>query len=567
MSTPLTHEEALLKEVVSEIASDVAKVHKALDEEEDELLESFTQESYNADNEVTESAGTGNSETDHTSEQQTNNIPLRRISRHPSSAFRRKKNNMGYPLLVLAGAIAVAVLVQKIFGEHVDVIKPRTKRFPVCREGAVVITDAAYGHARQTALLLADQGFHVLAGVRTKAEERSFMYDARKGLEPFRMDLTEPNEIAKLYYRLRFVNAELRRPLYGILVNTADSVLDADKAKAPSPPMLRDLSAVGGFNATHMQLVAKQVIDVPALDDGYNWSVKGPLRVLQGALELFATANDAYEVKRVAAAAQEHCAADGTCTAADTPRITPATETQKKSPKKRVKRTDDAALCEAGATARIVFMTFDEELLVQKPPESPKKRGLSSWLPAKRPPREIKPEYRRNDTVSKSSEIQVSTAGLSKEVCGAPCALNSALRAYADQLEGALWDSEIAVSRLSVSSQPYRSKSAKPSHKESDISAEADEIAKRERQWVEVVAPVPVAPESEKNATNKPRKARKVLFGSVFKASKPNSTFMIDSKYSLEANQAAHAFLSTLPRQVYDDHQKARKRRPKFLGL
>ena len=51
--------------------------------------------------------------------------------------------------------------------------------------GTVIITDAAFGTAREIAHVLTRQGFHVLAGVNTDIEARSFAYDQHKGFVVF----------------------------------------------------------------------------------------------------------------------------------------------------------------------------------------------------------------------------------------------------------------------------------------------------------------------------------------------------------------------------------------------
>ena len=648
MATPMTHEQALMREVVSDIAHETASRQIAQEDGGHDDGINSGDGSGEAIHEAGAELGVDAANMDELSEEQKRAIVSRhklRLSSRQAGGTpqKRKKKNMGFSLMVLAGALAVSYALPKLFsglaggaGAGDTSFVSRVKRFPVCREGAVVITDAAYGHARQTALLLADQGLHVLAGVRTKAEERSFTYDARKGLEPFRMDMSEPNDIAKLMYRLRFVAADLQRPLYGILVNTADSVLDADKKDAVVPPNYRDMSVA--FNHTHMQHISEKVIDVPVLDDGYNWYVKGPLRVVQAGLALFAAAHEEFarlaaDSAAAAAAGQTVCV-DGVCEntesfeAPKTTATATAAEKAKKGSKKRYKSKDDAALCAAGATSRILFMTYDESSL--EPPDAnkvTKDQVKSFFMPSTVPKsrRQKKPEYQRNQTTTNTAAAgqneqvlarRVNTAGLSKDVCGAPCAMNAALRSYAEQLEGALWDSHVSISRMSVSSKPYRSKTKRPANKESTIikvSAEclcvpmcvicrllcyvsnvcriaanpcllpppslkeADEISNQERMWVEVNTAAAAdairsgsssgkadsaADESEKGFVSKKERKRKERRAAV------PDPLMIDPKYSKEANYAAHAFLAAFPRQVYDQHQqKPKPRRAKFLGL
>ena len=82
--------------------------------------------------------------------------------------------------------------------------------------------------------------------------------------------------------------------------------------------------------------------------------------------------------------------------------------------------------------------------------------------------------------------------------CGTSCAMNTALNSYYDQLNAALWDSNIMISRISVSSKPYRSSSeTKLSNKsssnsnnnkesEASIALKAEEINSAERKWVDL---------------------------------------------------------------------------------
>jgi len=593
MSTPLTHEQALLREVVSDIAHEAAAQLVAEENDDDDDDSGINTNSAGLQD-TGDEAGEEGGEVADLSEEQKRALTQRRkarLSRASNTTQKRKKRNMGYSLMVLAGALAVSYILPKIFtglsggasGDSTG-FESRVKRFPVCREGTVVITDAAYGHARQTALLLADQGLHVLAGVRTKAEERSFAHDARKGLEPIRLDMAQPNDIAKLYYRLSFVAAELQRPLYGILVNTADSVLDADKAAADSPPNYRNMDIA--FNHTHMRRISENVIDVPVLDDGYNSYVKGPMRVVQAALALFATAHEAFAHRVAVPAAATADTANSQCEGGICPAIAKSVEAPAKEPansKKRYKSKDDEALCTAGATSRILFMTFDEAVLEPADQSRDREHVASFFMPSTIPKsrRQKKSEYRHNDTtgttaaaaaagkragVGAQAQASINTAGLSTDLCGAPCAMNAALHSYANQLEGALWDSLISISRMSVGSKPYRSRTKKPSNKESTISREAEEIATRERQWVELTKAeaspgADLDAKSQEFVTRKQRKQAKKL------AAQPDP-LIIDPKYSKEANYAAHAFLAAFPRQVYDQHQvKPKPRRAKFLGL
>ena len=578
--------------------------------------------------------------------EQKHSIRGNRSSPRPSS--NKKKKGMAFPLFVLAGCLALSYMIPKAlekFGVSFngngmgsgDMLTPRMKHYPTCREGAVIITDAAYGHARQTALLLADQGLHVLAGVRTKAEELSFTYDARKGLEPFLMDVSEPNDVAKLYYRLKFVLAELHRPLYGVLINTADMVLDKDfistqKSKDQTGRREDDHFISTSFNSTHMRHVSQHVIDVPSLDDGYNLYVKGPLRVVQGALEVLAEAHEKYEMAKAIAASVDvdgvsaksrqsgagygHCEeGQAECEASNVSGVDDKKEQNTKGKDKDKKRRDqkrerahqrvlDQQLCSAGVTGRILFMSFDMDTLappaplVHTPPakvgantasgESKKGGLLSRILPrlAPKPKRPLKIKERNTTTASNTNTTADSASSKSKDKdknknaksdqpCGAPCALHAALKTYADQLETSLWDSDVLVSRMAVSSQPYRSteehrrgsKAGSRRAKTSTLSEQAEEISRIERQWVELN----VEADSDKDR-NRYKDGEKDSGGAKSRQGKKKlphkSSIIIDAKYSLEANQAAHAFLSSQPLQWYDQHRiPPKKPRQKFLGL
>ena len=88
------------------------------------------------------------------------------------------------------------------------------------------------------------------------------------------------------------------------------------------------------------------------------------------------------------------------------------------------------------------------------------------------------------------------------------------------------------------------------------VSHKADSIS-GERKWIDLKGSSSNAEENSPGS-----KERK------FKKRMRNNPVIIDEKYSLEANQAAHAILSSKPRQFYDEHRKGVLRpRKKFLGL
>ena len=129
----------------------------------------------------------------------------------------------------------------------------------------ILITDAATGPARRAALQLADLGVHVLAGVRTDAEKRSFLFETRKGFEPVVFDPTDPATVAATVYRIKQVRLELGRPFYGAVINVGDTMR----------AMKLDLAASG-----------QTVADVDAFDASYRVVVRSTVRLLQAALTL-----------------------------------------------------------------------------------------------------------------------------------------------------------------------------------------------------------------------------------------------------------------------------------------
>jgi hypothetical protein len=69
--------------------------------------------------------------------------------------------------------------------------------------GTVFLTNAAKGVARETAIKLASLGIHVLVGVKSESESRSFVFDARgKGLETILFDSRQPSLIGTFLFPL-----------------------------------------------------------------------------------------------------------------------------------------------------------------------------------------------------------------------------------------------------------------------------------------------------------------------------------------------------------------------------
>ena len=172
----------------------------------------------------------------------------------------------------------------------------------VCRASTVVLTDATQSYAREAAILLAEQGFHVLACVKTDAQKRSFFYDMAglKGLEPIVADVADPPQLADLLYRVRQVQRDLKRPLYAIVVNSVDLPSVAVPLPLPSPLKAakrrkgrgRGRGDNRGMTSATMAPIhavpdapGGSVVDIEALDTAYRRFVKGPVRLLQAATQ------------------------------------------------------------------------------------------------------------------------------------------------------------------------------------------------------------------------------------------------------------------------------------------
>ena len=91
--------------------------------------------------------------------------------------------------------------------------------YPVNLGGTVLITDAALGPSREAAIYLSSLGLHVLAGVKTDYEAKSFSFDERKGLETIIMDINEPATVANALYRIKEIRRDLNRDLFGVVIS------------------------------------------------------------------------------------------------------------------------------------------------------------------------------------------------------------------------------------------------------------------------------------------------------------------------------------------------------------
>src|SRR5918993_3916627 len=85
--------------------------------------------------------------------------------------------------------------------------------------GLVVVTGASTGIGRATARHLAQAGFYVLAGVRTDAAAETV---AAEGVEPVRIDIADPDQIARLAQRV--ADDPEGRPLQALVNNAGIAV-------------------------------------------------------------------------------------------------------------------------------------------------------------------------------------------------------------------------------------------------------------------------------------------------------------------------------------------------------
>ncbi len=137
------------------------------------------------------------------------------------------------------------------------------KIVPIRREGVIFFTDASTGAVRDAALSLTQQGFHVVVGASSKAEQRSFAYLARKGLEIIPFNLYDPSTYPDAVYRLRHIRRDLDRPLVSLVINLADYVIKE------------------AFVQKH-----DSMLDVDYASNQYRNIIKSPMRFTQALVEL-----------------------------------------------------------------------------------------------------------------------------------------------------------------------------------------------------------------------------------------------------------------------------------------
>jgi hypothetical protein len=109
-----------------------------------------------------------------------------------------------------------------------------TYRIP--SNGIVIFTNAANGASREAAVTLASTGgLRVLAGVKSKAELRSFAYEKHVGsepqhhLEPFLLDIADQNTVLKLFYRVQELKTQYGKEIVGVVVDNVDESFDGSR--------------------------------------------------------------------------------------------------------------------------------------------------------------------------------------------------------------------------------------------------------------------------------------------------------------------------------------------------
>ena len=529
----------------------------------------------------------------------------------------KSKGRFGMLIFFAVGMFVLNWVVQNVFqagddstaSKGVDFAEPKAKgklrRLPVCRGGAVLITDAAYGVARETALLLADQGVYVLAAVRTKAELKSFAYEERKGLEILVADPVDPNEVAKMFYRIKQIKNDLQRPLSAVIINTADSVLDLDSivsmrekhhqgqeaeldALVGGKTVDSKANGMGGKspstkdvrNATAAELsednlaAAVSLIDVPALDDGYKAILKSSMRITQAALDIFNEADSTYRAEIAAQAerhhqALEHCMhkddlglaeVDGICY--DTLVSERDSKKQKKKEKMRHSEAPSNQIafgeesCEAGATGRILYMKYNFEgvpgVEASPPPKPAGMLGLLSGSKKAGSKRAHKSKFKRGlalKTPQQARNMIELNAYYFPQGCGMHCSIKAALDSYIDQLRSAVVGASKArygtyhVSEIAIPSKPYRSQKASRSRRGKAPVGVDTELQMPQHFW-EIDAREQMRKQVESEGENEK--------GGLMKKKKATSfSTTVDSRYSASANAAAHAVLGAYPKTVY----------------
>lgn len=121
--------------------------------------------------------------------------------------------------LVVVLSALVWILLTENSGKDVSVSQPPTIHMPVRRDGVVFVTDGARGNVREASIELTKLGYHVLLGVKSEDERKTFAYDQRKGLETILFDIGDPVTLVNVIYRLRQIRRDLDRPIVGLVIN------------------------------------------------------------------------------------------------------------------------------------------------------------------------------------------------------------------------------------------------------------------------------------------------------------------------------------------------------------
>lgn len=118
----------------------------------------------------------------------------------------------------------------------------------------IVVTGASTGIGRATAVQLAGEGFHILAGVRRQIDAESLAREATN-IEPIILDITDDSHIQALAHRISVDPA--RRPLHA-LVNNAGIAVDAPIEVLPMAEWKRqfDVAVFGQIAITQALLPA-----------------------------------------------------------------------------------------------------------------------------------------------------------------------------------------------------------------------------------------------------------------------------------------------------------------------
>lgn len=118
----------------------------------------------------------------------------------------------------------------------------------------IAFVTSSVGPGREIALSLADRGYHVVLGVSSESERKSFNYIYNKGLETILFDMKESSHVADVMYRVEDISRKLHRKL-STVVFVGDS----------------DIYGIDSF----------QLLDIANIHDGYLKNMLGPVRIIQ----------------------------------------------------------------------------------------------------------------------------------------------------------------------------------------------------------------------------------------------------------------------------------------------